>query len=91
MNAIVGCETGYTYDPSIQSKHVYTATNAPRGYKAGDREQSYGLAQIHVPVHPVTIKEATDPEFAIDFLARKVSQGQAYIWTCYHTHVAINN
>lgn len=88
MKSIVGCESGY--DINVQSRHVYTETNAPTGYKAGDREQSYGLVQIHVPVHPVTIEEATNPIFAVEFLARKVANGQAGIWTCYNNHVALN-
>ena len=89
MRAIVECESGYVSD--IQSHHRYSATNAPRGYKQGDREQSYGLAQIHVPVHPVTIEEAIQPTFAVAWLAEKVASGQARIWTCYNTHVAMRN
>lgn len=89
MESIVACESGYKV--GIQSYHVYTETNAPKGYKAGDREQSYGLAQIHVPVHPVTVEEANNPVFAINWLAEKVASGKAHIWTCYNKHVAINN
>lgn len=40
----------------VQSNHVYTSTNAPKGYKAGDREQSYCIFQIHAPVHDATAK-----------------------------------
>lgn len=83
MDAIVKCETSGTYNPTIQSEHVYTASNAPRGYKQGDREQSYGLAQIHVPVHSVTVEQATQPLFAIDFLAKNIAKGKAGMWTCY--------
>lgn len=35
----------------VQSKHVYTTTNAPKGFSAGDREQSFCIFQIHEPVH----------------------------------------
>jgi hypothetical protein len=35
----------------VQSEHLYTETNAPAGFKAGDREQSYCIFQIHEPVH----------------------------------------
>jgi hypothetical protein len=87
MKAIVGCESGYVSD--VQSNHVYTATNAPRGYTQGDREESYGLVQIHVPVHPVTIEQAVLPAFAIDFLAKNVAAGRASMWTCYTKYIAM--
>jgi len=88
MKSIVNCESGYAVD--VQSKHVYTATNAPRGYKQGDREQSYGLVQIHVPVHDVTIEQAIQPVFAVEFLAKHMAQGQASMWSCYN-ELAINS
>lgn len=34
-----------------QSNLIYTAANAPKGYKAGDREQSFCLFQIHAPAN----------------------------------------
>lgn len=80
MSAIVGCESGYQV--AIQSQHRYTETNAPRGYKAGDREQSFGLVQIHVPVHNVTVEQAKDPMFAIEWLAKGIAAGKASMWTC---------
>lgn len=53
-------------------------------YSNGKREQSYGLAQIHLPSHPyVSLEEATDPKFAIDFIASEVSKGRAGIWSTY--------
>lgn len=89
MTSIVACESQYRV--SVQSEHVYTPTNVPRGYSVGDREQSYGLVQIHLPAHPsITKQEAIDPEFAATFLAKNVSSGNAGIWTCYNK-VAINN
>lgn len=88
MKSIVNCES--QYNVAIQSAHRYTATNAPRGYKQGDREQSFGLVQIHVPVHPVTREQAIQPIFAIDFLAKHIAQGQASMWSCYN-NLALNN
>ena len=38
----------------VQSNFVYTANNVPRGYKVGDREESYCIFQIHAPVHQAT-------------------------------------
>lgn len=50
----------------------------------GDGGYSRGLVQIHAKFHPqVTYEQAIDPEFAIDFLAEKLSKGQGYLWTCY--------
>ena len=81
MNAIVACESGYVTD--IQSKHKYTASNVPRGYSVGDTEQSYGLVQIHLPAHTtVTKEEATNPQYAADFLAENLAKGRAGMWTC---------
>lgn len=80
MSAIVGCESGYQV--SVQSQHRYTETNAPRGYKAGDREQSFGLAQIHVAVHDVTVEQAKNPYFAVGWLAKGIAEGKASMWTC---------
>ena len=87
MKAIVACESGY--DINTQSNYRYTEKNAPRGYKAGDREQSYGLVQIHVPVHPVTKEQAITPVFAVDWMAQRVANGQAGIWTCYTQMMAM--
>ncbi len=69
---IVRCENR-ELDPGAQSRVMH-------GTK---REDSWGLAQIHLPAHPEVSKEqATDPEFAIDFLVKNVSEGKAYMWTC---------
>ena len=53
MHSIISCESQYNY--KIQSHHTYHSGNVPVGYSVGDREESYGLVQIHVPVHDVTI------------------------------------
>lgn len=81
MDMIVRCESGYKV--AVQSNHVYTPTNVPRGYQVGDREESYGLVQIHLPAHAhVTKEEATNPYFAAEFLARGIANGQSGMWTC---------
>lgn len=87
MDTIVRCESGYNV--AVQSNHVYTETNVPKGYRVGDREQSFGLAQIHLPAHKhVTREEATNPYFAADFLARGIANGQATMWSCYNNYIA---
>lgn len=49
----------------------------------GEREKSFGPAQIHLPAHPTISKEeASDPDFAIDFMAKKISEGKESWWMC---------
>ncbi len=52
---------------------------------AGDttREQSFGLAQIHLPAHNVSYEEAIDPEFAIRFMAENFQKGRQSMWMGY--------
>lgn len=84
MLAVIGCESQYQID--IQSHHTYHEGNVPKGYSVGDREQSFGLVQIHLPVHPnITKEQAIDPEFAVDFLAKNLSAGRGGMWSCYKT------
>lgn len=50
----------------------------------GDGGHSRGLVQIHRPSWPnISDAEAFDPEFAINFLASKLSKGQGYLWSCF--------
>jgi len=50
----------------------------------GDHGNSYGLVQIHLPSHrSVTEEMATDPEFALRFLAGHLAEGNGNMWTCY--------
>lgn len=89
MHQVVACESGYNH--MVQSHHRYTATNVPKGYNVGDREQSYGLVQIHLPAHPhVSHDEAIDPEFATEFLARNLAAGRGSMWSCYPQKVALH-
>lgn len=88
MESIVSCETAGTFDPMIRSEAIYTYSDPRRGIVAGEREQSYGLAQIHIPDNSgVTIEEATDPHYALDFMARELARGNgSWRWrVCYHS------
>lgn len=50
----------------------------------GDNNTSFGLSQIHLPAHPnITKEEAFDREFAIEFMAKEMSEGRAWKWSCY--------
>lgn len=74
IDKVVSCETAGTYDPLIQSYVV----------KNGVREDSWGLAQIHLPSHPdITKEQAKDPEFAIEFMAKNFADGKQNMWSCY--------
>jgi len=82
MYNIIECETAHTFDPNIQSGLKYKFTDSKRGIVIGQQEQSYGLAQIHLPDHPqVTIEQAKDPVFAIKFMAQNLSQDR-HLWYC---------
>lgn len=74
MIETIRCETGNTFDPGLQS---YVVRN-------GEREDSWGLAQIHLPSHPeITRDDATDPTFAINFMASEFSKGNQWKWACW--------
>ena len=68
-----------------------TVIKCESGYNpnaVGDGGYSYGLVQIHLPSWPSISKEqALSPEFAIKFLAEKLSKDQGYLWTCYRNLV----
>lgn len=74
MTFVVDCETAGTFDPSIQSRHILPD---------GSREQSFGLAQINLPANPeISLAQAKDPDFSLDFLARALSKGEFWRWSC---------
>jgi hypothetical protein len=74
MMVVIDCETSGEYKPKLQSRIIIN----------GEREESYGLVQINLPWNPdVSYAQATDPDFAVDFLARRISEGYARRWTCY--------
>lgn len=58
----------------------------------GDHGKSHGLVQIHQPSNPqVTLEQAEDPDFALDFLAYNLSKGRGSMWTCYRNlKISIN-
>lgn len=69
---------------------IKTVIKCESGYKinaVGDIGNSFGLVQIYLPAWKgkITKEQALDPEFAVDFLAEKLSKGQGNLWTCYRT------
>lgn len=74
MRQTISCESAY-WQTDIQSWHRYPD---------GSREQSFGLAQIHLPDHPqVSYEEAIDPLYAITFMAQHFGENNGRIWTCH--------
>lgn len=83
MWAVVKCENR-SLDPTVQSGHKYKKDSEKWGVKAGQREKSYGLVQIHLPDNrDVSYREAIDPDFALNFLAEGLSNGYGSRWTCW--------
>lgn len=84
MMATLQCEDT-TFDFTKQSDLTYKEGNR-WGKPAGSREQSYGVAQIHLPDHKdITYEQATDPDFAVKYMAEQFSLGKQKSWSCYHT------
>lgn len=80
---IARCENN-TLDPDRQSEHRYTYDNPKWGTVAGERERSFGLAQIHLPSHPtITKAQATDPEWALEWMTKEFARGNQTAWSCW--------
>lgn len=48
-------------------------------------EDSWGVAQIHLPDHPeITKEEALDPTVAVPWAAEMFREGNAHLFTCYN-------
>ena len=70
MYKTVGCETSQTYLAGIKSGYYH--------------ENSWGLSQINLPSHPQVAKsDATNPDFAIQFMAEHFAMDDENIWTCW--------
>jgi hypothetical protein len=68
MALISHCESNYQ---NIQSRIV----------KDGKREESYGIAQIHLPSHPhITKQQALDVKFSLQFLKDEILAGNEWKW-----------
>lgn len=78
--ALVSCENK-ELDPNAQSNLTYKFSDPSRGIKKGQREQSYGLLQIHSPDHQdITIAQMTSADFSLDWGAREIAAGHAWNW-----------
>ena len=70
----------------VSAEVMHTVINCESQYNPkalGDSGHSRGLVQIHDEYHDVSDEDAYDPAFAINFLAKALSNKQGYLWTCY--------
>jgi soluble lytic murein transglycosylase-like protein len=50
----------------------------------GDNGHSRGLVQIYDNYHPtISHEQAFDPDFALEYLAKEISEGRGRQWSCY--------
>lgn len=75
----------FTYSVSEDTlRKVIKCESSNNPNAMGDGGHSRGLVQIYDTYHPnITNDMAFDPEFSVDFLAKNISQGKGYLWTCY--------
>lgn len=81
----------------VQSNHTYTKDNPKLGIKAGDRERSFCVFQIHEPAHLETIKELGLEDYKVNIesclkMARVVYEqaGNSFSpWSVYKTILAM--
>jgi len=86
ITELITLENAGKWDEKLQSYCVYDRDRPEIGVKKGDRELSFGLAQIHLPAHKnITYEQATDADFSIKFIASEISQGRGWQWSCYRT------
>ena len=70
---LIQCEVGEMFNPNIRSQGIL---------KSGKQENSWGLAQINLDVHAVTRAQATDPDFALDWLGQHWEQRHQMYVNC---------
>lgn len=71
-------------DPKLQSRARYTADHPEWGVRAGDRELSWGIVQVHLPSWPeISLEQAQDADFSVRFMAQMFADGKANHWSCW--------
>lgn len=77
MAKIMACEA--------QFKNVQSSI-----YKDGKREESFGVAQIHLPSHPnITKQQALDVKFSVEFIAQQLALGNGWMWYGYNPQLDV--
>lgn len=74
----------YAVKASIVKKIINCESNwNPNAINNNKHEYSVGLSQINLRAHKdITVEQAKDPKFAIDYLASNIADGKASMWTC---------
>jgi hypothetical protein len=83
----------YAVKYGVSKDVMHTVVKCESGYKpnaVGDGGNSFGLSQIHLPSWggQITKEQALDPNFALEFMAEKLSKGKGKLWTCYRMFYA---
>lgn len=76
---IAWCETQFM---NVQSYIKYSFSDPKYGIYAGEREKSYGIFQISVPHHNVSVEQALDAKYSTDWAIDQVKNGN-YVWYAY--------
>ena len=71
----------------LDADHFIKTIDCESGFDplaVGDHGLSHGLVQIYEPAHPnITLEQAYDPVFSLQYMAIAWGQGQEDQWTCY--------
>ena len=82
VSKTIACEN-HDLDTNLQSRLKYTFDDPKRGIVKGEREKSFGLVMIHLPDHAdISLAEATNPDFAIEWMVKEWSKGNKGMWSC---------
>lgn len=75
----------YHVDSKVMHKIIKCESNYnPKAKNVSSIENSHGLVQININAHKtVTIEQAQDPNFALEFLAENLADGKGRMWTCF--------
>lgn len=75
----------YSISPVIMTRIIACeSSNNPNARNLTEVESSYGLVQINLKAHTnITIEQATDPEFAVEFLAKNFDNAPRMWFNCY--------
>ena len=68
----------------VSGEVLYAVIKGESGFiptAIGDHGKACGLAQIRTDFHPITCEQAMEPRFAVDFIAKHLSQGKCSWWT----------
>ena len=70
--------------PTSTMVHIVNCESGGNTKAIGDNGTSFGLVQIHITAHKdITRQQAENPEFAIKYLAKNLSQKRGKMWTCF--------